>query len=63
VSDLISGIKIVTPTYPVKPVQPASRDRRSGKRKSDKRETEKPKPDRDVTDDDDDNKRKIDEYV
>ncbi len=58
-SDLISGIKIVTPTYPVKPVQPANRDR-----KSDKRKTDRPTPDRDVTDDDDDDsKRKIDEYV
>ena len=57
-SDIISGIPIVTPSYPVKPVQPSNRDRESGKRNSDR-----PKPDTDVNDDDDDNKPKIDEYV
>jgi hypothetical protein len=57
-SDLISGIKTVTPTYPVKPVQPANKDRKSGQRK-----TDRPVPDRSMRDDDDDSKQKIDEYA
>ena len=56
-SDPISGIKNVNPTYPVKPVQPAERDRESGKRKKDA-----PRPestDNESTED----KPVIDEYI
>jgi len=60
----ITGIKNVPPTYPVKPVQPGAKDRKSGQRK-------KPLPQREdeLNDDDkDDNGRSddhpsIDEYV
>lgn len=35
-SDPISGVKNVPPTYPVKPVQPGSKDRKSGERKKER---------------------------
>ena len=57
-SDPISSIPIVAPSYPVKPVQPSNKDRESGKGN-----TDRPRPDRDVIDDDDENKSQIDEYV
>lgn len=58
-SDIISGINNVTPTYPVKPVQPANRDRKSGKRNPDRSP-----PDTGIKDDDDDDQKpQIDEYV
>lgn len=57
-SDLIKGIKSVPPTYPVKPVQPGSKDRKSDKRKKDR-----PKPDSGHEERDDDNRPTIDEYV
>ncbi len=64
------GIKNVPPTYPIKPVQPGSRDRKSDKRKKDL-------PTPDANEDDtgergetggagrpgDDDKPSIDEYV
>lgn len=56
-SDPLSRIKTVTPTYPVKPVQPLNKDRKSGKRHSDR-----PTPDKSKSDDSD-NKPQIDEYV
>lgn len=34
-ADLISGIKGVPPSYPIKPVQPGPQDRKSGQRKKD----------------------------
>ena len=37
-SDGISNIKIISPSYPVKPVQPAQKDRESGKREKDSAE-------------------------
>lgn len=49
-------IKNVNPPYPVKPVQPARKDRESGKPPADRRDTEQP-------DKDDDNQPLIDEYV
>ena len=55
-SDNISGIKNIKPSYPVKPVTPSQRDRESGKRKKDP-----PPPDRGT--DDDDDKPAIDEYI
>lgn len=56
-SDPLTGIKNVTPTYPVKPVQPINKDRKSGKRHSDR-----PIPDKSKSDDDE-NPPQIDEYV
>jgi len=58
VSEPISGVNNVTPTYPVKPVQPSNRDRKSGKRNQDRSP-----PDTGAKDDDDDQKSQIDEYV
>lgn len=34
-ADLVSGIKGVPPSYPIKPVQPGPQDRKSGQRKKD----------------------------
>ena len=56
-SDPLSGIRNVTPTYPVKPVQPINKDRKSGQRHSDR-----PTPDKSKSDDDE-NPPQIDEYV
>lgn len=63
-SDFISGIKNVPPTYPVKPVQPASKDRKSDKRKKDRPKPDSGNPSHDDVDDryDGDNPE-IDEYV
>ena len=56
-SDLVSGIKNITPAYPLKPVQPAQKDREAGNRK-------KPPRDRkEKHDKDDDKKTTIDEHV
>lgn len=59
-ADYISGIKHITPAYPVKPVQPAQKDRETDRRK-------KPKYERpgnnDTEDDDNDHKPTIDEHV
>ena len=59
-SDIFSGIGKIGPSYPVKPVLPAQKDREPGKRHKDDRkqpETEK------QHDDDDENKPTIDEHV
>lgn len=56
-SDPISGINNMTPTYPVKPAQPSNKDREPGKRKK-----ERPAQDKESSDDDD-NEPLIDEYV
>ncbi len=56
-SDLIKGIKSILPTYPVKPIQPGSKDRKSDKRKKDQ-----PIPDN-ADERGDDDKPSIDEYV
>lgn len=56
-SDGISGIKIIKPSYPVKPVQPSNRDRESGKRKKDPPATETENRN------EDDDKPVIDEYI
>ncbi len=55
-SDLFSGIKQITPSYPVKPVRPAQKDRETGKRQQ-KRDERRP------DDKDDDDKPLIDEHV
>jgi len=56
-SDGISGIKIISPSYPVKPVQPSHKDRESGKRQKDPQKTE---PDLENESSD---KPAIDEYI
>ena len=56
-SDGISGVKNIRPSYPVKPVQPPQKDRESGKRR---KELPKNEP---VESDDDSDKPKIDEYI
>ena len=55
-SDFIGGIKQIGPTYPIKPVQPAEKDRKPGER------SHKQPPPR-TGEDDDDNKPTIDEHV
>ncbi len=47
-SDWMSGIKQITPSYPVKPVQPSNKDREPGEERKKKRELpEKERPDDD----------------
>ena len=59
-SDNISGVKIINPTYPVKPTQPSERDSRSGKRRKDPPRQESP-DEKNINDADD--KPTIDEYI
>ena len=56
-SDGISGIKIIIPSYPVKPVQPANKDRESGKRE------QNPPAEESDSEHDDTDKPEIDEYI
>ena len=56
-SDPISGVNNMTPTYPVKPAQPSNKDREPGKRNRDRPASEK------ESIDDDENEPLIDEYV
>ncbi len=56
-SDFVSGIKNIGPSYPVKPVQPAQKDREAGNRRK-----KRQKPDTE-TRDDDDPRPHIDEHV
>lgn len=62
-ADYISGIKHITPTYPVKPVQPVPKDRETDRRKKPRDE----RRDQDDTGrhdrDDDEQKPTIDEHV
>lgn len=66
-SDFISGIKSVPPAYPVKPVQPSSKDRGAEKREKDKSksdsETDGRKEDGQRDDGDRGDNPAIDEYV
>ena len=69
-ADFISGIKNVPPTYPIRPVQPGSKDRKSDKRKKDQPRPDEPHDQRDDDDrsgdhgvDDSDRPPAIDEYV
>lgn len=63
-ADLISGIKGVPPSYPIKPVQPGPQERRSGQRKKhpvkDRGAVDRKKSDDGSGDDDGPS---IDEYV
>lgn len=58
-SDFVSGIKHIGPSYPVKPVQPAQKDRETGNRRK-----KRPSPATDTDKrDDDDQEQHIDEHV
>ena len=57
-ADYFSGIKQIGPSYPVKPVQPAQKDREPGSRRK-----KRPRPETEKRDDDDDQKPHIDEHV
>lgn len=57
-SDFVGGIKHIGPSYPVKPVQPAQKDREANNRRK-KRQN----PETDRHNDDDDQKPTIDEHV
>lgn len=60
-SDSVSGIKRITPTYPVKPSQPSSKDREPGGQRRKRPESgDDPSPPRD---DDDRPANTIDEHV
>lgn len=56
-ADIGSGMKKIGPGYPLKPVQPSRKDRKSGQRQK-KPTDKKRKPDAD-----DDNRSTIDEYI
>ena len=56
-SDGISGIKIINPTYPVKPVQPSNKDRESGKKRKDSPQPKVNEPE------EPNDKPTIDEYI
>jgi len=60
VADFISGVKNTNPTFPVKPVQPTRRDRKSGTRNKQPSKQEQ-ETDGDTTDDE--QKPTIDEYI
>ena len=46
-SDFVTGIKHIGPSYPVKPVQPVPKDRETGNRSRKRQEPEAPAPDED----------------
>ena len=55
-SDFIGGIKQIGPTYPIKPIRPAQKDRKPGER------SQKEPPPK-TGDDDRDDQPSIDEHV
>ena len=57
VAEIISGIKQIGPVYPVKPVQPAPKDRKPGE-KNKRDDSKQPPPEADGED-----KPTIDEHV
>ncbi|MDJ0709939.1 MAG: hypothetical protein QNJ14_06105 [Woeseiaceae bacterium] len=57
-ADFISGINRIGPSYPVKPVQPAHKDRETDRRKKERQD----EPEHDDRDDDE-RKPIIDEHV
>ena len=59
--DFISGINRIGPSYPVKPVQPAQKDRQTDRRKKPRYEV--PESDDDDETPGDDHKPTIDEHV
>ncbi len=59
-SDYFSGIRNIGPSYPVKPVTPAHKDRETGNRRERKQQ---PEPESDPDSDDDEHKPTIDEHA
>ena len=59
--DFISGINRISPSYPVKPVQPTQKDRETDRRK--KPRYEEPESDGEDKDSGGDDKPTIDEHV
>lgn len=59
-TEFVSGIKPITPSYPVKPVQPANKDREQSKQPNRQLPTEDKQRE---PDDDPDDKPIIDEHV
>jgi len=62
-ADFISGIRNITPAYPVKPVQPAHKDRETGRRKKPKDERHDANDEEKHDDEDGERKPTIDEHV
>ena len=62
-SDGISNIKIIGPSYPVKPVQPAQKDRESGKRQKDPPKSESNSETEPDSENENTNQSSIDEYI
>lgn len=62
-ADYISGIKYITPAYPVKPVQPIQKDRETDRRQTPKDESRDKGEKERHNDEDGDNKPIIDEHV
>lgn len=63
-ADYFSGIKPITPTYPVRPTQPANKDREPGGRKKKREPEQPPKTSEDSSGNDSlDDKPTIDEHV
>lgn len=60
-ADFVSGIKPITPSYPVKPVQPVNKDR--DQRKPPAKQPQHEDKQRDPDDDDAEGKPTIDEHV
>jgi hypothetical protein len=56
-ADPLTGIKPTAPTWPLRPVKPATKDRESGERR------ERPPPETDAEPGEDEPKPTIDEYV
>ena len=57
-NEFIGGVRNITPSYPVRPIQPVNKDRETGEQKQKKQE-----PPKKSDHDDDDNKPLIDEHV
>lgn len=62
-TDFVSGIKQISPTYPVKPVQPVHKDRETDRRRKPNYETPEKDDDRETEPQDGEHKPTIDEHV
>jgi len=62
-ADYISGIKHITPSYPVKPVQPVQKDRETDRRQKPREERRDKDENHGPDDQDGERKPTIDEHV
>ena len=62
-ADFVGGIKHIGPSYPVKPVQPAQKDREANNDRRKRQQPETDKRDNDADGTDDSKKPTIDEHV